>query len=113
METELDELRRSAVVAGCCTRVNKCLTCQEKPETAAKSGCIGIFCVGLLAVSVIISLSVRNLGPEDQLIVVRDGKEEVINGPSSSFISPFVSTTSRTATRLPPREYAIVQNQKT
>eukprot|EP00929_Paragymnodinium_shiwhaense_P108050 TRINITY_DN74383_c0_g1_i1.p1 TRINITY_DN74383_c0_g1~~TRINITY_DN74383_c0_g1_i1.p1 ORF type:complete len:765 (-),score=222.37 TRINITY_DN74383_c0_g1_i1:256-2550(-) len=78
--------------------------------------CAGLFCGGLFSVGsfitlIIILTSIKNLGPEDQIVTVSKTGRQKFDGPQNVFISPGRETIERKAVRLGLREYAVVKDR--
>mmetsp|Transcript_31787 Transcript_31787/g.58234 ORF Transcript_31787/g.58234 Transcript_31787/m.58234 type:complete len:954 (+) Transcript_31787:88-2949(+) len=86
------------------------------PKEKQKScGCCCIFLgIPSLVGLIILLCSITSLGPEEQVVLITHGGagKEVVNGPSTTLISPFQKKETRPATRLSPKEFAVVSNAR-
>jgi hypothetical protein len=74
-------------------------------------------CCGVLIILVLIGLliTMHDIGPEEQVVVhYQNGMDkQTYNGPQTTVLNPFVKKEKRSATRLGPREYAVVKHSRT
>lgn len=75
-------------------------------------GCCGLLCLGAFIGLMILLCSIHTLGPEEQVVIEGGSGKYVRNGPQQVVLSPSRKKTFREATRLGPREYAVVKNTK-
>jgi len=76
-------------------------------------GCGGFVCLGAFIGLIVLLCSIHKLGPEEQVVVQGPDGKYVRNGPQQVVLSPSRKKTFRQATRLGPREYAVVKNSRT
>eukprot|EP00928_Gymnodinium_smaydae_P019378 TRINITY_DN17423_c0_g1_i1.p1 TRINITY_DN17423_c0_g1~~TRINITY_DN17423_c0_g1_i1.p1 ORF type:complete len:802 (-),score=229.84 TRINITY_DN17423_c0_g1_i1:119-2524(-) len=85
--------------------------CTPERKRTCCYGTMCCMCLWVLIVLITIFASMRTLGAEDQILVEGPTGKYVINGPSGVFlVHPFRTKTDRKATRLGPRNYAVVKN---
>lgn len=75
-------------------------------------GCCGLLCLGSLIGLIVLLCSIHTLGPEEQVIIEGGDGKYVRNGPQTVVLSPSRKKTFRDATRLGPREYAVVKHSR-
>jgi hypothetical protein len=76
-------------------------------------GCSALACLGGLIGIIILLASITSLGPEEQVVLYNMEGKYVRNGPGTILVAPGREKEWRKATRLGPREYAVVKNIKT
>jgi len=76
-------------------------------------GCCGLVSLGGFIGLIVLLCSIHTLGPEEQVVIEGGQGKYVLNGPRTSVLSPSRKKTFRQATRLGPREYAVVKNTRT
>jgi hypothetical protein len=75
--------------------------------------CCGTFCLGAFVGIILLLCSIVSLGQEEQVVVYgREGKT-VHNGPGKVLVLSTLKKEFRQATRLNPREYAVIKDIKT
>jgi len=87
-----------------------CLTPDQRSSAAKVGG--GAFCACLLAFIIVICVSIKRVGPEEQLIFITTMGKTTKDGPFTEIVWPHQRWEKRSATRLGPREYAVVKNSK-
>jgi regulator of protease activity HflC (stomatin/prohibitin superfamily) len=75
-------------------------------------GCVGLFGLGGFIGLMILLCSIHTLGPEEQVVIEGADGKYVINGPQKVVLSPSRKKTFREASRLGPREYAVIKNTR-
>lgn len=79
----------------------------------ACAGCCGTVCLGAFIGFIFLMCSIVSLGPEEQVVIYGpEGKYER-NGPGTILVASGRKKEFRKATRLSPREYAVIKNAKT
>jgi len=83
-------------------------------ETTMKAGgcCGGVICLGAFIGLIILLCSIHTLGPEEQVVIEGGEGKYVRNGPQKVILSPSRKKTFREATRLGPRQYAVVKHSR-
>jgi regulator of protease activity HflC (stomatin/prohibitin superfamily) len=87
----------------------------QTAELVVKSGlgCCCLFTLGGIIGLIMLFCSIHTLGPEEQVILEGSGRKYVRNGPQVVLLGPFRKKVFREATRLGPREYAVIKNSRT
>jgi len=75
-------------------------------------GCGGFVGLGAFIGFIILMCSIKTLGPEEQVVIDGPGGKYVLDGPDVVVIAPGRKTEYRQATRLGPREYAVIKNTR-
>jgi len=75
-------------------------------------GCGGLFSLGAFIGFIVLMCSIHTLGPEEQVVIEGPDGKYVRNGPKQVVLSPSRKKTFRDATRLGPREYAVVKHSR-
>jgi len=78
-----------------------------------KTWCCGGSCMLFMIGVIVLGCSIKELGPEEQVLVQNLNGKEVVNGPGTKLINPFRSKETRTAVKLGPLEYALVEDDLT
>jgi regulator of protease activity HflC (stomatin/prohibitin superfamily) len=76
-------------------------------------GCCGLLTLGGFIGLIVLLCSIHTLGPEEQVVIEGPDGKYVRNGPQQVVLSPSRKKTFRQATRLGPREYAVIKNSRT
>jgi len=76
-------------------------------------GCMcGSVCLGALIGLIFLLCSITSLGPEEQVVIFGPKGKYERNGPATILVTPARKKEWRKATRLSPREYAVIKNTK-
>lgn len=75
-------------------------------------GCGAFVALGCLVGLIVLLCSIHTLGPEEQVVIEGPDGKVVKNGPQVVVLSPSRKKTYRQASRLGPREYAVVKNSR-
>jgi len=75
-------------------------------------GCCALVSLGSFIGLIILLCSIHTLDPEEQVVIEGPDGKYVRNGPQKVVLSPSRKKTFRQATRLGPREYAVIKNTR-
>jgi len=82
---------------------------QRQKVVAGALCCSPLFLFGLVT----FICSIHQLGPADQVLIHNYQGKEVVNGPGTKFLNPFLGRDWREATQLGPLDYARIENELT
>lgn len=85
----------------------------DSPAFFVGACCCGSTCLGALIGLIFLLCSIVSLGPEEQVVIYGPEGKYARNGPATILSTPIRKREIRKATRLGPREYAVIKNIKT
>lgn len=83
------------------------------PQVKMFGCCCGTVLLGAFIGLIVLLCSIHTLGPEEQVVIEGADGKYVLNGPRTSVLSPSRKKTFRDASRLGPRQYAVIKNTRT